>query len=126
MPAFSSSSRNGERLAAECPEATRPMTPLLRSNAGRVSPLPTHANDAVRAARAVHDQGAGGVAAVFVRLTAVQDQDVLVAQVLVPRHDGAGLVAQQGRGGTVLPRLIEAADVHAGTQRLPTALFLER
>jgi hypothetical protein len=47
---------------------------------------PLRAGDAVDTARAGHDEGPGRVVAVLVALGAIQNQDVLVAEVFVGRR----------------------------------------
>jgi len=44
----------------------------------------------------IDPQVAGLIVAMFILLTATQDQDVLMAFMLMPRNAGTGLIAQQG------------------------------
>ena len=62
--------------------------------------------------------------AILVPLRAAQDDDVLVAAVLVQRHMGGAVVAQQRGGGPVDAVAVQMMNLHAVAKRLPRNLIL--
>ena len=72
----------------------------------------------------MQDHGAGAVFAVVVTLAAGEDEDVLVAAVLVARQAGARGVAKEG-GGRAAGELIESVNLDPWTEWGPIQFWIE-
>ncbi len=70
----------------------------------------------------LNDEAAGRIRAVLVVLIALQDEQMLVADVLVLRDACTGLVAKQDGGSAAVSLVVKPMGGYARTERLPIAV----